>query len=341
MTRILFVDPGHIDKAVIDEAGTLIRAGELVAFPTETVYGLGANAFNTLAVAKIFAAKGRPGTDPVIVHVGTRDQLAEVTPVISDLATSLIEAFWPGPLTLVLPRGARIPANVSAGLATVAVRVPIAAPSANLFSHTSPTTARHVYDDLHNRIPLILDGGPTPVGVESTIIDLSGTHPRLLRPGGLPLHQIRQFAPDIEIVERRANGDRAENEPMPAPGMRLRHYAPRARLIAYHAEDDGALRSRLRRDADLLMRRGEKVGLLVADEDSGWVAAPGVCIVACGPLADLDLVARRLFASLRELDAVGVTVILARLYPEAGVGMAINDRLTRAAEGRVEVVPPA
>ena len=222
-TRILPATP-----VAIAEAAALIRAGELVAFPTETVYGLGADALNAQAVAKIFAAKQRPANDPLIVHIAVTDQLAQLSPAVPALAQALIAAFWPGPLTLVLPRRADLPAILSAGLPTVAVRMPshpvaqalieaagtpIAAPSANLFSHTSPTTAQHVWEDLNGQIPLILDGGPTPVGVESSVLDLSGSHPRLLRPGAVSVEAIARLAPDVEVVRHRLDPAHADAEP--------------------------------------------------------------------------------------------------------------------------------
>src|SRR5437016_2243476 len=194
LTHVIRVDAANIAPESIEQAARLIRSGQLVAFPTETVYGLGANALDDQAVARIFEAKVRPTTDPLIVHVRSPEQLAETAIAVPDIAYQLIDRFWPGPLTLVLTRSDRISAAVSAGLATVAVRmpahpvalalleaarVPIAAPSANRFAHSSPTTASHVLDDLDGKIPLILDAGPTTVGVESTIVDLTEAHPRL------------------------------------------------------------------------------------------------------------------------------------------------------------------
>jgi L-threonylcarbamoyladenylate synthase len=352
VTQVLTVDPLRINAEIIAQAAALIRAGQLVAFPTETVYGLGANAFDSEAVARIFAAKGRPANDPVIVHVARREQLAEITPFVPALAHRLIEAFWPGPLTLVLARGSSIPPNVSAGLPTVAVRMPahpvalaliaaaarpIAAPSANLFAHTSPTTAAHVLDDLNERIPLILDGGPTLVGLESTILDVSGDSPRLLRPGGLSLDSISRLLPGvaIEVVHRFAE---TSDEAMPAPGMLLRHYSPRATLRLFEGADKNVRRA-LVETTRSLVAAGHSVGLLVADEDRPALtdlADLNVPIRLLGSLADLDQVARNLFAMLRDLDSLGLEVILARTFPRTGVGLAIYDRLLRAAEGRVE-----
>jgi L-threonylcarbamoyladenylate synthase len=345
-TRILTVDPLKPDPAPISEAAALIREGQLVAFPTETVYGLGANALDAEAVARIFEAKGRPSTDPVIVHIHSAEQLSDVTSAIPDLARVLMDAFWPGPLTLVLPRGPRIPPNVSAGLPTVGVRMPahpialaliaasrmpIAAPSANLFAHSSPTTAQHVLDDLGGRIALILDGGPTHVGVESTIVDLSGDRPRLLRPGGVPLNALVALIPDVEVVARYAS---TSEGPTAAPGMLLKHYSPRAELRLFDGPDANVRRV-LAESALRLRDTGRRVGLLIADEDRDALALPGVSVVLLGSLHDMGQIARNLFAGLRRLDAQGVDVILARTYPPTGLGLAIRDRLLRAAEGRI------
>ena len=352
-TRILTVDPNHPESAAIHEAAALIRAGQLVAFPTETVYGLGANALDAAAADGIFRAKGRPATDPLIIHIHMSQQLADLTTAVPESAQRLIDAFWPGPLTLVLPRGPRVPPNVSAGLPTVAIRmpahplalaliaaagVPIAAPSANLFAHSSPTTAQHVLHDLDGRIALILDGGPTSVGVESTILDMSGDHPRQLRPGGVPLDALSRYVSGIEIVERYAQ---AGEEAMPAPGMLLKHYSPRAELRLFDGPDENVRQAIAGIVADLTTK-GRKVGLLISTEDHAALAefatSNSIPVVSLGSLADLDQIARNLFAGLRDLDAQNVDVILARAYPTTGIGMAIRDRLIRAAEGRITLV---
>ena len=247
-TRLVAVDPTQPDPAVLAEAATLIQAGRLVAFPTETVYGLGANALDADAVARIFAAKERPAYDPVIVHVADAAELTDLTAALPDLGSLLIERFWPGPLTLVLPRSERVPDVVTAGGPTVAVRAPahplaralldaagtpIAAPSANRFSHTSPTRAQHVWDDLAGRIDMILDGGPTAVGVESTVLDLTTEPPTLLRPGGVTIEEIEALIGPVQTSARREDGNT-----LPAPGMLDRHYAPRAVLWLFTGEDD-------------------------------------------------------------------------------------------------------
>ncbi len=354
-TRVLHVAPPVTPQSPAVQAGAaLIRAGELVAFPTETVYGLGANALDAAAVAKIFTAKGRPIHDPLIVHIASPDQVHAVAERLPPLAYALIAACFPGALTLVLPRRQHVPPNVSAGLPTVGVRmpahpvaltlieaagVPLAAPSANLFAHTSPTTAAHVLADLGGRIPLILDGGATDIGVESTILDLSGEHPRLLRPGGVSLERIQAIVGDvkIEIVQRYAGG----GDPMdslPAPGMFLKHYAPHAPLSLYEGEDS-AVRAALQQAVNGARAAGERIGLLILEEDrpafAAWEGNPQIVIGSLGKGASPDQAAARLYTLLRHFDAAEVTVIFARAMPPVGIGAAVQDRLMRAAAGRI------
>lgn len=343
------------DEDALREAANLIRAGEVVAFPTETVYGLGANALDAVAVTRIFTAKGRPAHDPLIVHVSGPEQFAEVVGPLPSSAQpridALIAAFWPGPLTLLLPRSLHVPPSVTAGLFSVGVRmpahpvalalireagVPIAAPSANLFGHTSPTTAQHVMDDLAGRIPFILDGGPTPLGVESTILDPVSDPPRLYRPGGVPLEALREvIGGGIEIVERRTG---EPGNALPTPGLFVRHYAPHAEMHLFEGADK-AVRHELMVRARALLADGRSVGLLIADEDRPALATLDVPCESLGSLADLDQIARNLFARLRALDAQRVQFILARQVPAEGIGLAVRDRLIRAAEGRVVTLP--
>jgi L-threonylcarbamoyladenylate synthase len=310
----------------ISRAASLITGGGLVAFATETVYGLGANAYDPRAVAKIFAAKERPRFDPLIVHLGDVAWLSHVVSSVPPLAKRLVDAFWPGPLTLVLPKTDRIPDLATAGLPTVGVRmpshpsalqlllranVPIAAPSANLFGHVSPTTAQHVAEQLGSRIDYVLDGGACTVGVESTILDLSGERPTLLRPGGLALEALEAEIGPIQVSGVTAN----ENAPQPSPGRMLRHYATRTPLMIV---EEGQTRPSV-----------ERCGLLtlVAETGDNRYAATEVL----SERGDLAEAAANLFAAMRRLDARGVEVIVARLVPESGLGRAINDRLRRAA----------
>jgi len=323
----------------IEAAAKILREGGTVAFPTETVYGLGANALDPVAVAKIFAAKGRPSWDPLIVHVGDREMLERVA-VVTAQAEKLIGAFWPGPLTLLLERTKEVPDAVTAGRPLVGVRmpshplalaliraagVPIAAPSANRFGHTSPTTAVHVLEDLDGRIDAVLDGGPTAVGVESTVLD-PGQEPMLIyRPGAVTAEMIeavegaaRVFRPAV-AADGNPSGTPSS---MPSPGVGIRHYAPRAKLILV----DGA--AELSAKAEELSRAGERVGVMLPQ---GWTATAATEAFPWGEWEDRQALAQRLFAGLRDLDARGVTAILCPRPEAGGVGLAIRDRLEKAA----------
>jgi L-threonylcarbamoyladenylate synthase len=346
----------QLDSAsdAIEIAAGVIRAGGTVAFPTETVYGLGANATDAAAVAKIYIAKQRALNDPLIVHCAPGPgemqnapaalQRAEIigalAPEQQQRALALTRAFWPGPLTLVLPRGARIPANVSAGLDTVAVRmpnhpvalalirlsgVPIAAPSANRFGHVSPTSAQHVLDDLDGRIDVVLDGGPTHIGVESTVLDLTSQTPAILRPGGLAREEIERVLGRFEIRDSRPESDSSPRLPGPdaplhSPGMLSKHYAPRAELRI--VPDLAALL----RERQALAARGTRVGLLIRTSDVPACAGLDPQFILGQTLADI---ARNLYAGLRALDDDGAEVILICQVERIGLGEAIADRLQR------------
>src|SRR5262245_26552728 len=278
MTDVLRVDPTRPDRDAIARAAARLRDGGLVAFPTETVYGLGAHALDRAAVRRLFEAKGRPATDPVIVHVDSIDRIAPLVAGIPNEARTLAARFWPGPLTLVLRRSAAVPDEVTAGLDTVAMRVPahpvasamlvaaalpVAAPSANLFSRPSPTQAAHVLEDLHGRIDLILDGGATLLGIESTVLDLSRATPVVLRPGATTLERLREVMPNVPIN----SPAHIEAGPAASPGLLPKHYAPRAPLTLYEGAD--ALR-RLVDDAASALADGHAIGVIAAEED--WFA---------------------------------------------------------------------
>ena len=319
-----------MDAQRIDQAVSILRAGGLVAFPTETVYGLGADAGNPDAVARIFAAKGRPADHPLIVHLGSADLLDDWAIDIPPLARTLATACWPGPLTIVLKRAARVPDAVTGALPTVGIRVPahplalellrafgdgIAAPSANRFGTVSPTTAEHVRAGLGDRVDLVLDGGPSNVGVESTIVDLSGIAtpgPAILRPGGLPREVLEAIAG--EPIPVREGGE------VRAPGMLASHYAPDARLLLVPPAEQAARAASLR-------AAGRRVGVLAFEPGSAMADAT---IVDLGSTE--DEAARRLYAAIRELDET-CDVILAWPPEERGLGLAIADRLRRAASG--------
>jgi L-threonylcarbamoyladenylate synthase len=342
LTRILHVDPAAPDPGSIGEAARVLRAGGLVAFPTETVYGLGAHALDAAAVRRIFEAKGRPSTDPLIVHVSDLDGVRAIVSSLPEIAVQLASAFWPGPLTLVLPRADAVPPEVTAGLDTVAVRIPahpiaqallaaaripVAAPSANLFSRPSPTTAAHVLADLRGHIDLVLDGGTTHVGVESTVVALTGERPAILRPGAITEEMLRRVVPDVETPGVTTGDSTAAA----SPGTLAKHYSPRAPLTLYDGPA-ALVRARIASDAAAAAAAGQRVGLLLMDEDDVSIGQT----VRVGSDARPDLVARRLYAALRELDAEGVDLILARQFPSNdGLGRAVRDRLSRAAAGRV------
>lgn len=338
--------------ASIGRAAECLRRGGLVAFPTETVYGLGVHALNAAAVRRLFEAKGRPAHDPLIVHVSSFDDVADL--LGEDLETGpysrarrLAAQFWPGPLTLVLPKSDRVPLEVTAGLNTVAIRVPahpvaralldaaqipIAAPSANLFSRPSPTRAEHVLQDLDGRIDMLIDGGATDVGVESTVLDLTSASPTVLRPGAVTLEMLSELLPDVRIREIRADGG-----PVPSPGTMSKHYSPRAPLMLFSGNPQAALDALVQRAREAAAA-GRRVGVLVTREDVDAFGDFPAQLAEIGTAGDLATIAARLYAALRQLDAAGVDIILARdVEADDGLGRAIRDRLHRAASERVHV----
>jgi L-threonylcarbamoyladenylate synthase len=347
MPSTLHLDANH--PADRERAASILRDGGLVAFATETVYGLGANALSADAVAGIFRAKQRPSWDPLIVHIAAAAQLAAIASVPPSLAarvSALASAFWPGPLTLLLPRSANIPDAVTAGRPLVGVRMPahaaalalleavqlpIAAPSANRFGHTSPTTAAHVLTDLDGRIDAVLDAGPTSIGLESTVLDPTQTPMVIYRPGAVTATQITAvtgiavelFQPDD------SSSPAAPPQALPSPGVGIRHYAPRARLVLTAGDEEALSRELIELEPSL----SERVGIMLP---TGWrfesLSQPSAIVVE--PWAawdDPNALAARLFAGLRALDDCGVTVILCPLPPAGGISDAILDRLRKAA----------
>ena len=344
-TQRLAVDPAHLGSAAaqeaIERAAQILRAGGLVAFPTETVYGLGANALNPEAVGRIFAAKQRPAWDPVIVHIAEESMLEGLVTEIPAAARKLIGAFWPGPLTLLLPRTSAVPDAVTAGRPLVGVRmpshavalelirkaaVPVAAPSANTFGHISPTTAAHVFEDLDGRVEAILDAGPTEHGVESTVLDPCRSPMVIYRPGAVTAVQIRDTAGEVEVFRRAGVLEETPREALPSPGVGLRHYAPKAKLILVEAPV-AQLSAKLVEAASCL--GGERIGVMLPAEIA---PPPGVAFVfAWGRWPALEELAQNLYAGLRALDNQGCTVILCPVPPTEGIGAAIRDRLRKAA----------
>jgi len=323
--RILKLAPGDPDPAAIAEAASVIRAGGLVAFPTETVYGLGANALDADAVRRIFAAKGRPDFNPLIVHVADADKARELVTSWPEQATTLADRFWPGPMTLVLPKRDVIPDIVTAGLGAVGLRVPahpvalallraarlpVAAPSANRFTELSPTSAEHVMKTMADKVDLVLDGGPTAVGIESTVLDLSGDTPRLLRPGMVSQAELESAIGAVSGPPVLAPG-----VARPSPGMSERHYAPRARVVLTDAE---AWREHL------AAYEGQLSGALMLGDAPWSVAHP--MRMPIDPVA----YAARLYAALHALDDLGCQVVLVEMPPGGAEWAGVRDRLVRA-----------
>ncbi len=334
-TKILKFNPDKIDSFLLREAAAVIKRGGLVAFPTETVYGLGADALNAVACAKIFQAKNRPLADPLIVHIADKQDLLRLSNDVYKITLDLVDTFWPGPLTLVLKKSQNIPLIVTAGLETVAVRMPdhpvalsliresqtpIAAPSANLFGRPSPTTARHVFDDLNERVDLILDAGKTSIGVESTIIDLTQTPFRILRPGGVSLESLRTIVSDIEPYE---------GNKILSPGMFKRHYSPKARVILVE-ENDKVQIDRVKAIVSEFAMQGYSVGIMAKEENKDKYNGD-FNIKILGPGKNLSLCAANLFTLLRDFDKDGTQVIIAEGVKEESLGVAIMDRLRKAA----------
>ncbi len=332
-TTLQHIHPHHPESAHIEHASSILKQGNIVAFPTETVYGLGARLSDIAAIQKIFQAKHRPIDNPLIVHVSSIAQAAHIA-VVTPRAKKLMQQFWPGPLTLVLKKKASVPDIVTAGLPTVCVRMPansvaralikaagepIVAPSANTSGRPSPTTAQHVYHDLKGKIPLILDGGPCKVGLESTVLDLTTRTPRILRPGAVTYEQLKKILPNLCNPAM----TRKKIRVISSPGMKYRHYAPKAKLILVIAirpqaekQSQGPLglppRQQLRSCGRVAMT--DKIAILDLRQEK-----------------NLNLIARNLFSQLRDFDQQGVDVIIVYGVEEHGLGRAIMNRLRKAA----------
>lgn len=346
-TQVLRVNPDLPEPEIISRASRVLLAGGLVAFPTETVYGLGANALDESAVNRIFAAKQRPFYDPLIVHIAEKQDIKLAATDIPELAYLLAEKFWPGPLTLVLKRHERVAPSVSAGLGTVAVRmpnhpipldliraagVPVAAPSANLFTRPSPTSAQHVLDDLGGRVDIILDGGLCLIGLESTVLDLTSDIPTILRPGGTPAEALRETLPELVIAGSHVASENRESKP--SPGMMLKHYSPKAKFLLFSGGGENAI-AQVQQIASQLIGQGKKIGLLVTNEEFDQFSGMEAEIEVLGSGTNLAVIGQTLFSRMRALDKKGVEFILMRSLPREGLGLAIGDRLFKAAEQRI------
>ncbi|MCM3586865.1 L-threonylcarbamoyladenylate synthase [Mesobacillus maritimus] len=338
LTKLWKVDK-NVDNLItypqIRQAATLLMENHVVALPTETVYGLGGNAESDDAVAKIFAAKGRPSDNPLIIHIANQAQLANIVREIPEMANQLMEAFWPGPLTLIFNKqDGKLSEKATAGLSTVAVRMPdhpvalalieasglpIAAPSANLSGRPSPTTAGHVHDDLDGRIAGIVDGGPTGVGVESTVVDCTGDVPVILRPGGITKEQLEAVVGEVSTDPALADPEQAPK----SPGMKYRHYSPNAPLYLVDGEVED-----IQQLVDEKRAEGLKVGVMTTEENRERYQAD--VIYPCGRRTQLESVAEALYDTLRAFNESNVDIIYGEIFPETGVGVAVMNRLTKA-----------
>lgn len=345
MTKIVKINPLNIDDDAIRMCASVIKRGGTVVFPTETVYGLGADAFNPRAVLKIFEAKNRPPDNPLIVHIARFDQLYDVAVDVPEIAWRLIKRVWPGPLTIILRKKKGVPKEVTGGLDTVAVRMPahpvalkliefsetsIAAPSANLSGRPSPTSAEHVIQDLYGRVDVIIDSGKTLFGVESTIINVLTDPPTLLRPGPITVEQIKSIIGiDVKIpVFAKGLGEAKEAI---SPGVKYRHYAPKTPLILVESNnysDLSKLVSTIKKIALDYASKGMKVVILASRETVN--SYKGFNIIVLGSRNNLYEVARNLFESLRKLDELGVDIAIAEGFEEKGLGLAIMNRLRKA-----------
>ena len=339
-TKVLSPDP-----AAFALASDLLRRGGLVAFPTETVYGLGADALNRDAVLSIFAAKGRPADNPLIVHIHDRSQLNDLCE-IPPLAEPLMDAFWPGPLTLLFVRKPVVPPEVTAGLPTVAIRMPshpvaaamlracnlpVAAPSANTSGRPSPTAAAHVLEDMNGKIPLILDGGPCDVGLESTVLDLCHGRPTILRPGGVTKEMLESVLGQEVLLAGSILRPLGENEVALSPGMRYKHYAPKGTVTLVEGPEERTV-PLLRRLCLEQLREGKKACVLCFSEHVEALA--GCDPHDIGSVSSPDEIARRRFDTLRRLDDEGMEAVFSEVVPPEGIGLAVMNRLGRAAAFR-------
>lgn len=343
ITKIIKIDRNHFSSADVEAAAALLRAGHLVAFPTETVYGLGANALDETAAKRIYAAKGRPSDNPLIVHIAEMSALYELAEEVPEDAVRLGEAFWPGPLTMILKKSRQVPAGTTGGLETVAIRLPadpiarelircagvyVAAPSANASGRPSTTTAEHVYEDLHGRIDMILDGGPVAIGLESTIVDLTGEFPMILRPGYITKEQLETVLGTVVYDKAVIAKQMQENVVAKAPGMKYRHYAPKGELTIYEGSQEAVVNA-INEQIRLRISEGAVVGVLATDESAKSYIGGNVCSI--GSRKDEDSIAAHLYKTLRDFDEIGADYIYSESFDDNPLSSAIMNRLRKAA----------
>ncbi|MDO4283706.1 MAG: L-threonylcarbamoyladenylate synthase [Eubacteriales bacterium] len=351
-TELIQIEENSIEssaaKVQLRRAGQILRSGGLVAFPTETVYGLGGDALNPESSRRIYAAKGRPSDNPLIVHIAEMEALPLLVREVPEAAGKLAQAFWPGPLTMILHRSAAVPLETTGGLETVAVRFPsnriaqalireaggyVAAPSANRSGRPSPTLARYCMEDLDGRVEMVIDGGEVGIGVESTIVDLTGETPVILRPGFVTQEDLRRVLGEVEMDRAIISED--SGQAPKAPGMKYRHYAPRGTLTIVEGERDKVV-AYINGQTKEAAAAGRKTGVLCTDETRGLYRAD--CVRSAGSGTDEAGVARALFRILREFDEEEAQVMFSESFPESGVGQAVMNRLIKAAGHRVKEV---
>lgn len=341
-TIIEKVDPAHIDTDVMEQAGKLIAEGELVAFPTETVYGLGGDALDPDASRRIYAAKGRPSDNPLIVHIADFDDMKRVAREVPEQAKKLADAFWPGPLTMIVWKSDAVPEATTGGMQTVAVRMPnhpvalelirrsgclIAAPSANTSGRPSPTEAQHVAEDLSGKIAMILDGGPVGIGIESTIIDLTEEKPMILRPGYITPEMLSEVLQEEVVIDPGIIAADDTRKPK-APGMKYKHYAPKAEMIIVDGAQDAVIH-KINELTAAKRAEGKKVAVIATDETRDRYDAQ--VILSMGKRADEDAIAQHLYKILRECDELDVGEIYSECFQTPRIGQAIMNRLLKAA----------
>ena len=340
--RVMIEDRNHIKDEELGEAAGILRSGGLVAFPTETVYGLGGNALDEDAAGKIYAVKGRPSDNPLIAHVSCMEEVAPLVKEIPEAGRKLMEAFWPGPLTMIFPKSDKVPYGTTGGLDTVAIRmpddpvanrlialagVPVAAPSANTSGRPSPTKAEHVIEDMDGKIEMIIDGGEVGIGVESTIVDVSGPVPTLLRPGAVTMEMLCEILGKVEVDPAILGPVSADVKPK-APGMKYRHYAPKADMVLVEGDMERVVEY-INREAGKAKKAGKRVGIICTKESQEYY--PEGFLEIIGSREHEETVAHNLFAVLREFDERRVDCIFSESFSRDSLGQAIMNRLCKAA----------
>lgn len=340
-TEFVEIDINNIDDELMTRAGNIIKSGGLVAFPTETVYGLGGDALNPSSSKKIYEAKGRPSDNPLIVHIADMESLESIVSDIPDMARKLADALWPGPLTMIFNKSDKVPYETTGGLDTVAVRMPdniialefikkaggyVAAPSANKSGRPSTTKASHVMEDMSGRIDMIIDGGSSTIGLESTIVDLTGSVPMILRPGYISMKRLSKLVGEVEFDPAIVNVD-AKSAPK-APGMKYKHYAPKGELAIIKGDAEKVI-SYIQAQSKKALSEGERVGIIATDET--YLNYQATVVQNIGSKDDEETIARRLYAVLRDFDADDITRIYSEDFDTPNMGQAIMNRLIKAA----------